>query len=78
MKVNCFPIYFQWISGIKSYKHDTIYISIHRNKIDVNLTDYAQYLYEESYKTLEIPGGSVVKTPPPNAGDKGSIPGSGI
>ena len=26
---------------------------------------------------MDVPGGSVVKNPPANAGDKGSIPGSG-
>ena len=29
------------------------------------------------YPSTGFPGGSVVKTPPCNAGDKGSIPGSG-
>ena len=27
-------------------------------------------------QTLDFPGGAVVKNPPANAGDKGSIPGS--
>ena len=26
---------------------------------------------------MDFPGGAVVKNPPPNAGDPGSIPGSG-
>ena len=30
-----------------------------------------------SYATVGFPGGSVVKNPPANAGDTGSIPGSG-
>ena len=32
----------------------------------------------ESIVIQGFPGGSVVKNPPANAGDKGSIPGSGI
>ena len=33
--------------------------------------------YHQVGSTLGIPGGTVVKNPPANAGDPGSIPGSG-
>ena len=33
--------------------------------------------YNQAGSTLGIPGGTMVKNPPANAGDPGSVPGSG-
>ena len=33
--------------------------------------------FEQFYRNQGFPGGSAVKNPPANAGDTGSIPGSG-
>ena len=43
------------------------------------LNVYITYIYIYTYECLDMdfPCGSVVKNPPTNAGDGGSIPGSG-
>ena len=48
-------------------KHQKVFISVHR------LEFYIKVLYK--YRVGGFPGGTVVKNPPANAGDTGSIPG---
>ena len=58
-----------WDDGRKSFDHGRTYEGLSQHTEKSRNT--------ENISVLEFPGGAVVKNPPANAGDMGSIPGPG-
>ena len=49
-------------------------LAIKRNEVQIHGTTWMNL---KKHYTRDFPGGSVVESPPANAGDTGSIPGAG-